>query len=154
MEIAEVNVEIHFLIRLPDYLKEKQEELDSIDELIKLPVMKIDELGFLTIDCPTTHEQALYIYGKRAGIEKEMERAKNKAKRLVRAINSLDESDKRRLIDYYSNGKKGDVQAILRQINEVYTKEKEKELNIQEIHWREQVQERAKKLKEQLESGL
>lgn len=154
MEIAELNAEIHFLIRLPDYLKEKQQEINDIYDYIKHPVSSLNELGHLTMDCPPTHDQAIYIAEMRARIEKEMERAINRGRRLVKAINSLEETNKKRLIDYYTKGTKDDIQAIFKQLWAIYTKERDIENKIREIRWREQVKERAKVLKQQLEGVL
>lgn len=149
MEFAEINYEIHFLIKLPDYLKEKQQELNNIDDYIKLPVMKLNELGELTGDCPPTEVQALKISGIRTGIEKDIERAIKKGQRLVNAINSLDEADKNRLIDYYLKGTNDDIKPLFKRLWELYTNERDKDNIIKDIHWRERVKERARILKEQ-----
>lgn len=123
MDEIDINAEIHFLIKLPSYLKQKQEELNNIDDYIGLPSQSVDSTGNLSSGGASIHVQAMSLNKRRSRIERNIKRAKKKSSLLVQAIKTLDELDKKRLIEHYQTDENIDVQDIFKKITVLIKKQ-------------------------------
>lgn len=116
MDNIGINGEIHFLINLPNYLKQKQNELDTIDDYITLPSLSVDETGTLSSGGSSIHVQAMSVNKRRCRIKRQMKAAKKKSSLLVKAIKSLNESDIKRLIEHYTTDNKECIEDLFQSI--------------------------------------
>lgn len=121
MNLAEVKNEIHFLVRLPQHVKHLKEKIAFLYEDIGPPVYRVSEDGFLGAFGLSSHAQALYIADARSAIEKRIDRDISRGKRLVEAINSLCEEERRQLVDHFTKKADKDIQPVLDKLSDAIT---------------------------------
>lgn len=111
-----IDYEIHFLINLPDFIKDRKDRIQQLYDEIRGPVMSITETGFLTGNCPKTDSHAIQIAEAREANERRISRAIERCRRLVNAINSLDVDDIEKLKKYYADDETIEIQAIFERV--------------------------------------
>lgn len=134
MNYIGIDGEIHLLIKLPDYLKKKQNELDNLHDHISYPVLRPHETGILVSDSLPVDIQAFKLMKKRSRIEHQIKRAIKRSSILVQAINSIGADDKERLIDYYAKGKEGSMQDVFERIEGFINKHRGNEVHDNQAH--------------------
>lgn len=112
MQLADIEYEIHFLIKLPKLIATWRKEISQLYDNIGPTVQCVDDLGELRQYGSPIESLAIEIADNRASLERRISKATNRGKRIVGAINSLSEVDRERLIHYYLNGRKGEVRDV------------------------------------------
>lgn len=120
MEFAEIDHEIHFLIKLPEHIKKLYR-----DREITLPILSPNELGEYTGNSKPMECQAIESILSGAKKDLKVQRSIARARRLVKAINSLDVDDRRSFIEYYTKGKKDCRPNVFEQVYLEFTKIRE-----------------------------